>query len=74
VLVLLLKIIEIRHRLDFKIKIKVNLKISKNIGIFLKIADVVDDTSENNTDEKIGEKPYLFSIKFKFGSFLVSAV
>ena len=52
-LVLLLKIIEIRHRLDFvKIK-KVNLKISKNIGIFLKIADAVDDNSEKNiSDEK----------------------
>ena len=46
VLVLLLKIIASKHRLDFVKKKKVNFKFSKNIGISPKIVDVVDDTSE----------------------------
>ena len=44
VLVLLQKLIQNRHRLEFvKIK-KSNLKLSKNIGVFLKNAHVTDDT------------------------------
>ena len=73
-LIFLLKSIEIGPRLVFVEIKKINMKFSKNIGIFLKNADVVDDPSKNNTDEKIGGKPYLFSRKFKFGSFMVYAV
>ena len=40
VLVLLLKIIQNWHRLGFARK-----KIQKNIGVFLKIAHLIDDTS-----------------------------
>ena len=63
VLVLLLKLIQIWHRLDF-VKIKnLRFKISKYIDVSLKIARVLDDTSVNITDEKKGEETYLFSRK-----------
>ena len=46
VLVLLLNLFQNKHHLDFdKIKKKVNFKFSKNIGGFLKMAQVIDGTT-----------------------------
>ena len=43
--VLLLKLIQIKHRLDFVKLKKVDFKFSFDIGVFLEIAHVIDDTS-----------------------------
>ena len=48
VLVLSLKIVKIR-RLDFAKMKKVNFQFSESIGVFLKNAHVIDDTSEKKT-------------------------
>ena len=74
-LVFLLKIILIRQRLDFvKIKTSKFQIFKKNMGVLLKIADVIDDTFRKYHRSKKRGKAKLSSIKLKFSSFLVSAV